>query len=213
MPERKLEPSASWHVRLDTRRSASVRWNCRVTSESQVPGVNAAEKVRSSCGPQSQTSSCAGGSAGRADRYLGKPVDPERLEQAVRDVLVRYDRVDPSRTVRLGSGWIVPLPDRVAAGRFAVDWPRRTAFKDEVRRDLTETEFRILHCLVAGANQVFDPATLAGAVREEDEDVATLSRNLPRYIYTLRAKIEPEPGQPRFLRTQPRAGYLLDPEG
>lgn len=72
---------------------------------------------------------------------------------------------------------------------------------------LTQLEFRLLHTLMTHPDKVYPAEALVehvwGYSGSGDRD---LVRGL---IRRLRAKIEPEPNQPRYIITQPGAGYTF----
>lgn len=73
---------------------------------------------------------------------------------------------------------------------------------------LTRLEFRLLYTLMTSPGQVFLPECLIEHVWGYDGEG---SRNLVRgLIKRLRAKIEPDPLEPRFLLTQPGGGYYFN---
>lgn len=75
---------------------------------------------------------------------------------------------------------------------------------------LTQLEFRLLYTLMTHPEKVYPAETLVehvwGYSGSGDRD---LVRGL---IRRLRAKIEPEPNQPRYIITQPGVGYAFRPQ-
>ncbi|MBL9078829.1 MAG: response regulator [Planctomycetes bacterium] len=84
-------------------------------------------------------------------------------------------------------------------------WRRDGDAEAEVR--LTPTEFRLLLCLARHHGKVLTHVQLLREVwgPQHDGDVAYLRV----YLGQLRAKLEPEPAQPRWLLTEPGVGYRL----
>ncbi|OQA19354.1 MAG: Transcriptional regulatory protein WalR [Chloroflexi bacterium ADurb.Bin360] len=75
---------------------------------------------------------------------------------------------------------------------------------------LTQLEFRLLYALMIHRSQVLPAEILVeqvwGYTGEGERD---LVRGL---IRRLRAKVEPDPSQPRFILTIPGIGYTFDPQ-
>lgn len=93
-------------------------------------------------------------------------------------------------------------------GDLSLDPSIRTlTVKDAAPRHLTRLEFRLLYTLMIHSGQVLTPDTLVeqvwGYSGRGDRD---LVRGL---IKRLRAKVEPEPSEPRYIQTVPGVGYKL----
>jgi DNA-binding response OmpR family regulator len=77
-------------------------------------------------------------------------------------------------------------------------------------RRLTHLEFRLLYTLMTHRGQVLPAEVIVERVwGYSDRGDKELVRGL---VSRLRAKIEPEPRQPRFIRTVPGVGYAFDPD-
>ena len=72
---------------------------------------------------------------------------------------------------------------------------------------LTPTEYRLLAYLASNANRVIMHRELLRAVWGPEYGDET--EYLRVYMRYLRQKLEPEPSKPRYLLTQPGAGYML----
>ena len=128
-----------------------------------------------------------------ADDYLTKPFGVEELVARVRVALRHSARP--------------PLDPVFRTGDLVVDLDKRRVFVagEEVR--LTPTEYALLVVLVRNADRV---VTDAGLLRQVwgpeygDED-----HYLHVYVARLRKKIERDPQNPRYLRTEPGVGYRL----
>jgi DNA-binding response OmpR family regulator len=94
-------------------------------------------------------------------------------------------------------------------GDIVLDPSERTVqVKEQAPKHLTRLEFRLLYTLMVHRGQVMSTDNLVERVwRYSGSGDRDLVRGL---VKRLRAKIEPEPQQPRYIRTIPGVGYLLD---
>ena len=75
--------------------------------------------------------------------------------------------------------------------------------------NLTNLEFRLLHCLMGHHGQVLGPGVIVDHVwgyAGGGDNTA-----LKNVIYRLRRKIEPDPAQPRYIATVAGEGYVFQP--
>jgi DNA-binding response OmpR family regulator len=75
---------------------------------------------------------------------------------------------------------------------------------------LTAKEFDLLHALAASPRQVFSRRQLLSRVWDsapEYQDPATVTVHVGR----LRQKLEPDPDEPRWIRTARGVGYRFEP--
>jgi DNA-binding response OmpR family regulator len=96
-------------------------------------------------------------------------------------------------------------------GRIILD-PAARAVKigDAKASRLTQLEFRLLYTLMINAGRTLPAENIVEAVwGYEGEGNRELVRGL---IQRLRAKIEPQPGEPRYILTEPGIGYLFSDE-
>ena len=130
-----------------------------------------------------------------ADDYLGKPFSPRTLLARVRALLRR-------------GGQETPRP--VSRGDLQLDEERHTLRVGERPEIvLAPLELRLVHFLLANAGRTVAPERLlrhlwGGSVTADRE-------HLKQLVYRLRQKVEPDPAAPRYLLTDPGAGYRLEP--
>jgi two-component system, OmpR family, phosphate regulon response regulator OmpR len=126
-----------------------------------------------------------------ADDYLGKPFEPQELSLRIEAIL---RRVAPPAggPVRLG-------PCAFDAGRGEL-----TADGEPIR--LTEAEVRLLRRLAQAPHSAVDRLDLAR------DSADPTGRAVDIQVTRLRRKIEPDPANPRYLRTVRGVGYMLTPD-
>jgi two-component system KDP operon response regulator KdpE len=127
-----------------------------------------------------------------ADDYLTKPFGVEELFARIRVAL------------RHGSSLRANQP-LVRVGDLMLDLEHRIVKLHDKELHLSPTEYSLLKYLATHAGKVLTHPMLLRAVwgAEYAEDTAILRT----YINQLRAKLEDDPDNPRFIRTEPRIGY------
>lgn len=95
-------------------------------------------------------------------------------------------------------------------GGLRVDLTRRQVFCDDAEVHLTPTEYRLLQVLVKYAGKVVTHRQLLKEVWGPDS--VEENQYLRVYMGQLRRKIEVDPAQPRYLRTEAGVGYRLAEE-
>ena len=131
-----------------------------------------------------------------ADDYLVKPFSGEELLARVRALLRRHQRD------------AVRVPDRVRLGAVELDFARLTAQRDGRALHLTPKEWAMLRLLLEAPGEPVSRERFLDVVWGVNAFPTT--RTVDTHIATLRAKLEPAPDAPRFLKTVHGVGYKLE---
>ena len=132
-----------------------------------------------------------------ADDYVTKPFSPRELTARVRAVLRRAGRA-PS------------LPEVLRASDVELDRETRSVRARGSLVDLTPFEFDLLAALMTAPGRVFTRLDLLTQV--QGDTFAGYERNIDVHIRHLRTKIEPDPGEPRYIQTVYGVGYRFAAE-
>jgi DNA-binding response OmpR family regulator len=130
-----------------------------------------------------------------ADDYLVKPFSTEELLARVRALLRRAERQSP------------PVRE-LTLGAARVDLGLQRAWRGTDELHLTAKEFAMLRLLAEAEGE---PVT-----RERFLDVVwgygafPTTRTVDNHIVSLRSKLEPDPAQPRWIKTVHGVGYRLE---
>jgi DNA-binding response OmpR family regulator len=129
-----------------------------------------------------------------ADDYIAKPFSPRELVARVKAVLRRFERPLPPSPMKIGEIEIDP-----------------SAMTLNVRGQLvptTATEFRLLDYFARHTGRVFTRDHLLDSVWRDTSYVTP--RSVDVYVRRIREKIEPDPENPRYLKTVRGAGYRFE---
>lgn len=137
-----------------------------------------------------------------ADDYLSKPFDLRELSLRVKALLRRSSTQASAGETTPDQGITVQI------GPFELDVQAGTLRMGSVITQLTPIECDLLHLLMTHQHEVFASRQLLRLVWGFSQDLNDSS--LVRWhIKNLREKIEPDPDQPRYLRTISHRGYVF----
>jgi len=130
-----------------------------------------------------------------ADDYVTKPFGSEELLARIRVALRRLEEA---------AG---PELERVSVADLVIDYNRRRVLRGDEEIRLTPKEFELLALLAHNVDRVVTHRTIlksiwGGNAVEQPEHIWVL-------MAQLRKKIEPDPGNPRYLLSEPFVGYRL----
>jgi two-component system KDP operon response regulator KdpE len=127
-----------------------------------------------------------------ADDYVTKPFSVDELLARLRAVLRRS----------------APASEPVIRiGELSIDVPNRTVLRDGSRVKLSPHEFDLLRVLAQNRGKLLTHRMLLREVWGPAYQVE--AHYIHVYVSNLRRKIEPDPSRPRYLLTEPGAGYRL----
>lgn len=129
-----------------------------------------------------------------ADDYVTKPFDMEELVARIHTVLRR----------------VKPAVGTIQLGSVTIDFQRGMATGPAGDLRLTHREFEILRVLAERHSRVVFRDELFKEIWGFVD--ASTTRSVDRAVSRLRQKIEPDPRNPRFLRTVHGDGYILTVE-
>ncbi|MDI3280022.1 MAG: response regulator transcription factor [Bacillota bacterium] len=133
-----------------------------------------------------------------ADDYLVKPFSPRELVARVRAILRRT------------RGGEVPLAEVLSfnGGELVLDTARHQVWLGGREVNLTPTEFKLLTVLSRYPGRVLTRSQLTQQVQGYDYE--GYDRTIDVHIKNLRQKIEPEPENPRYIKTVYGVGYKFE---
>ncbi|HZR55310.1 MAG TPA: response regulator transcription factor [Terriglobales bacterium] len=129
-----------------------------------------------------------------ADDYIAKPFSPRELVARVKAVLRRFERPLSKAPVKVGEVEIDPGAMTLLVAGKAIT--------------TTATEFRLLDYFARHLGRVFTRDQLLDSVWRDTSYVTP--RSVDVYVRRIREKIEPDPENPRYLKTVRGAGYRFE---
>ncbi len=135
-----------------------------------------------------------------ADDYLAKPFNPRELLARIRAVLRR--RAAPKSHLQAA--------EVAVFGPYRLDVTARQLSRDGETLTLTGSEFDLLRIFVEHPNQLLHRDRLLDLLKGYERN--PFDRSIDVQVARLRAKIEPNKKQPRYIRTVWGRGYMFTPQ-
>lgn len=127
-----------------------------------------------------------------ADDYVTKPFRPRELTARVRAVLRR-------------TGQTEPIAEVLHSANITLDREDHTVKVSDQFVDLTPSEFDLLAALMSAPGRAFSRLDLLDRIQGTAYE--GYERTIDVHIKNLRAKIEPDPRSPRYIKTVYGIGY------
>ncbi len=127
-----------------------------------------------------------------ADDYITKPFRPRELTARVRAVLRRSGQVEPTAKV-------------LRVGNIKLDVNSHEIKVGDEFIDLTPSEFDLLAALMSAPGRAFSRLDLLDRIQGTAYE--GYERTIDVHVKNLRAKIEPNPREPRYIETVYGVGY------
>ncbi|MDR0324727.1 MAG: response regulator transcription factor [Oscillospiraceae bacterium] len=128
------------------------------------------------------------------DDYIKKPYSLTVLLAKVKAVLKRY------KSPAVEEGFF-------ADGDFYIDFAEKTVSVDGVKTELKAMEYKLLSYLVNNRNRVIPKDEL---FRNVWEDAIVEDNTLNVHVRRLREKIEKNPNEPQYIKTERGVGYIFE---
>lgn len=135
-----------------------------------------------------------------ADDYVVKPFNPRELLARIRSVLRRIKADTPSETQQAASqptfgGWTLDVANQEIIAQ------------DGAKQSLSTGEARLLQVFLNHPNVVLTRDQLLELTQGRQANA--FDRSIDNYVSRIRKKIEPDPSQPKLLKTYWGGGYAL----
>lgn len=138
-----------------------------------------------------------------ADDYLPKPFNPRELLARIRAVMRRHGAA--------AAPAVAETTRQMRFGPFSANLDARTLTRDGAEITLTSGEYELLEIFVTHANRALSRDWLMDQLRGFERD--PFDRSIDVRVNRLRKKIEDDPANPAYIRTQRGQGYLFVPQG
>lgn len=149
-----------------------------------------------------------------ADDYLAKPCELRELVARVRSVIRRAQNGQATQREEDAQPKAA-LDDGARRLRFGTKWLELDALRlrddDGNEQALTRSEFDLLKAFADNPKRALSRERLLDLADARDPDA--FDRAIDVRINRIRKKIEPDPGNPRFIRTVRGLGYVFRPDG
>ena len=132
-----------------------------------------------------------------ADDYLVKPFSPRELVARLR-ALLRRARAETE-----------PQRSRAEFGPLVIDLAGHKVFVDGAEAELTASEYKLLTTLSRYPGRVYSRMELVEKVLGYDFE--GYERAIDSHVKNLRAKLDDDPKEPRFIHTVFGVGYRFEP--
>lgn len=133
-----------------------------------------------------------------ADDYITKPFNILEVKARIKAIIRRTRKAHVNAE---------PV-NVVSAGDFRLDRESRRVFIADKEINLTAKEFDVLEMLAFHPNKVYSREQLLKLIW--GSDYPGDERTVDVHIRRLREKIEPEPGEPRYVHTKWGVGYYFE---
>lgn len=139
-----------------------------------------------------------------ADDYVTKPFSLRELMARVRAHLRREKNVETAEGTSDGK------TEKYQFGAVLVDFKRHEVYRAGVLQELTNREFRLLEYFIQHPGELLTRDRLLDKIW--GYEVFPTTRTVDNHILRLRKHIEPDPENPRYIKTVRGAGYLFEKE-
>jgi two-component system OmpR family response regulator len=135
-----------------------------------------------------------------ADDYIPKPFSPRELIARISAVLRRTQALPPRQKP--------PEAERIKFGDWMLDTGQRELIgADGVAMALSSGEFSLLQALLERPKIALTRNQLLDITKGRDAEL--FDRSIDNHVSRLRKKIEPDPKNPRYIKTVWGGGYMM----